>query len=180
MVLCDPVKRVVSLYTHINSYKLRDGTDPLPAFTDLVQLQGGRLIEKLHPRVSQPFLECGMYSKFIKQWLQAFPLHQMAFISGEMLVENPLSQVSKITAFLGKADAVTADNVYKDEERGYFCFRSSRGEEWCMDRKKKGRKHPQLSDSLIKALQDHYRPYNEELKSLIKQDFGWPKYLGQK
>lgn len=180
MVLCDPVKRLVSLYSHINSYKLVDGSDPLPSFHDIIFLENDILKENIHPRPAQPFLDSGKYSEFIQQWMQFFPRNQMVFISGEDLIANPLNEVKKVTSFLSKPDAVTDKNVYYDESRGYYCFRSHDDSQWCMDRSSKGRKHPELSTELLTALQTHFKPYNDKLEALIGLKFGWPKYFGKK
>lgn len=179
MVLCDPVKRTVSLYTHKNSYKAEGSPDPLPPFTDLIQIENdGTLVEEPHPLLSQPLLQSSTYSVFVKQWFKFFPLSQLLFISGERLTSKPLHEISKVTAFLGKPNAVTDKNVYFNETRGYYCFKANSGHKWCLDPALKGRQHPQLPSELILALHKHYRPYNEELKSLIGVDFGWPKYFG--
>lgn len=179
-VLCDPVKRLVSLYSHINSYKLTDGSDPLPPFTDIIFFRDGKLFEKVHPRPSQPFLDSGKYVDFVTQWQQYFPLEQMLFISGEDLISDPLMEVSKVTRFLGKPDAVTSYNMYYDESRGYHCFRSHDGSQWCMDKSTKGRKHPQLSPDILRALQQHFESYNKKLEATVGIKFGWPKYFGKK
>ncbi|XP_067950815.1 heparan sulfate glucosamine 3-O-sulfotransferase 1-like [Watersipora subatra] len=179
MVLCDPVKRLVSLYTHINSYKLGDGSDPLPPFTDLLQVKDGQITESYHPRPVMPFLKTGLYSDFIEQWLKYFPLNQMVFVSGEELVRDPLPELAKVTKFLGKPNAVTSDNMYYDKERGFFCFKGYDQSKSCMSRSTKGRKHPVLDSELLKTLQDHFRPYNEKLELMIGQRFGWPTYFGQ-
>lgn len=179
MVLCDPVKRLVSLYSHINSYKLADGSDPLPPFSDIIQLKDGKLIENVHPRPSQPFLESGKYSVFVSQWLEFFPLEQMIFISGEDLITQPLVEINKVTDFLGKSGSVTDRNVYYDKGRGYYCFESDNSK-WCMDKSTKGRAHPELSPQLLSSLQNHFQPYNKKLEELIGKNFGWPKYFGKK
>lgn len=180
MVLCDPVKRTVSLYTHKKSYIPEGAPDPLPDFTDIIRMtENGGLVEKIHSRLSLPLLQSSTYSSFIKRWLEFFPRHQMLFISGEELTNNPLKEVSKVTSFLGKPDTITSENVYFNETRGYYCFKANSGYKWCLDPALKGRKHPVLPKDLISALQNYYKPFNEELKSIIGVDFGWPKYFGQ-
>lgn len=179
-VLCDPVKRLVSLYSHINSYKLSDGSDPLPPFADIIHMKDGSIHENVHPRPSQPFLESGKYSDFIARWMRYFPASQMVLISGEDLIADPLSQVTKVTEFLGKPGSVTEHNVYYNKERGYYCFRSHDGSNWCMDKSSKGRKHPELDAEVLTALQNHFKPYNEKLEDMVGVKFGWPKYFGKK
>ena len=180
MVLCDPVKRLASLYAHINSYKLADGSDPLPPFTDLIQFKDGKLSEQPHERIANPLLDSGRYSEFVSQWEKYFPLTQMVFISGEELINDPVTQVEKVTKFLGKPDAVTKNNVYFDQDRGYYCFKRNDGYKWCMDRSTKGRKHPDIPPEMLKALQDHFDLYNKKLESMVGLKFGWPKYFGKK
>lgn len=180
MVLCDPVKRLVSLYSHINSYKLPDGSDPLPPFADIIQLKDGQLIENVHPRPAQHFLDTGKYSVFVSQWRQYFNLNQMLFISGEELIKDPLTQVARVTEFLGKPGAVTSANMYFDKQRGYYCFRAQKGSSWCMDRSTKGRQHPSLSPDLLTALHHHFEFYNKQLESMVGLQFGWPKYFGKR
>lgn len=175
MVLCDPVKRVVSIYTHKNSY----GAQVLPDFTTLIHIQDGELVEEPDSHLVQPLLQSSLYSEFIKQWLQHFSRDQMLFISGENLITNPLAEVSKVTEFLNKPNSITSDNIYYDEGRGFYCFKNNQGVNWCMDRSQKGRTHPVLPKPLIDAMHEHFKPYNKQLVDLIGQDFGWPKYFGQ-
>lgn len=180
MVLCDPVKRLVSLYSHINSYKMDDGSDPLPPFSDIIQLKDGKLIEHAHPLPSMPFLETGNYATFVAQWIKHFPLEQMVFVSGEELIKEPLKEVEKVTKFLGKPGAVTSNNIYFDKSRGFHCFRSNDGSQWCMNKSTKGRKHPELSSQLLESLQNHFESENEKLEAMVGVKFGWPKYFGKK
>lgn len=175
VVLCDPVKRAVSLYTHYNSQPV----PTLAPFTDLVQIQDGHLVEKPHAW-PQKFIECGLYAKFIREWLKYFPKQQMTFVSGEQLISNPVKEASKVLEFLGHPNELSEDNLYKDQKSNFYCFKSNGGSHWCLNRKTKGRKHPKVPQELIKALQNHYQPHNEELKQLIGRDFGWPVYIGQK
>jgi len=94
------------------------------------------------------------------------------------MICDPLSEVEKVTEWLGKKDAITPDQIYYDTERGYYCFSPTSRHHYCMDKKLKGRKHPDVSPAMIKALQNHYQASNDELYSLINREFGWPSYFG--
>ena len=82
------------------------------------------------------------------------------------------SLVKRAEQFLGVPDFIRPRNFVFDENRGFYCVRIGTFDKKCMS-DDKGRTHPYVKNELLQKLRDFFRPHNEKLRTLIKEDWTW-------
>lgn len=165
LVFRDPVTRAISDYTQVAT-KRRD----LRSFAEMAFLDNGT-----GPvATSWGAIKIGLYAKHLERWLHFFPLHQMHFVSGERLIEDPASEMARLQDFLGLGRYVGQRHFYFDAAKGFPCLRKSErtGSPHCLG-KTKGRMHPMIDEKVLQRLRNFYRPFNEKLYELTGTNFGW-------
>lgn len=120
-----------------------------------------------------------LYYYYIRNWLRYFPASQMHILDGDELVRNPAQELKLVEKFLGVRQGVIEKTLVYNEEKGFYCFQgttgnniSDSGKDACLS-KRKGRNHPKIDPAVIKMLKDFYAPYNEMLYSLLGRRFTW-------
>ena len=122
-------------------------------------------------RTNIRILKPSVYYRYMKKWLEVFPLSQIHVVDGDNLIRNPYEEVFKLENFLGLPHCLTKEKFFYNRSKGFYCFITPNREK-CLP-KSKGRQHPTLTQEVKQKLKDYFRPYNEMFFDLIKQTFNW-------
>ena len=117
-------------------------------------------------------LRRGIYHIHYSNWLKFFPKEQILVLDGEAFMSNPYPTLKKVERFLGLRDYIREDHFVFSKKKNFFCKRIH-DKTICMP-SNKGRKHPNVSESVTKKLQDFYRPHNAIFEKMIDHKFSWP------
>ena len=98
------------------------------------------------------YLERGLYSKKIKKWFEIFPKNQFLILKSEDLFSKPSEIFHQTQDFLNIPE-ITLDE-FKTARKGAY-------------------KNKSIDSNTRKYLSDFFKPYNEELYSLIGKNFAW-------
>ena len=165
LVVRDPVTRAVSDYTQMLSKHGKSKSFQSSAF---VRNDTNKI------NTSWIVLRIGLYVKHLENWLSVFPLKQIHFVHGENLVTNPGEEMRKVQNFLGLRTFITEDHFLMNKTRGFPCIKktlsSKRGH--CLD-ESKGRKHPNLPETVLASLRRFYHPFNARFYRLTNINFHW-------
>ena len=166
LIFRDPVVRVMSRYIMLKAEQNEER--PLK---DVVIDSEGQL------RTNQEIIFAGMYSKYLKAWQRLFPPEQLLVLDGDNLLVRPWEELEKAERFLGLPVTLTKDKFIPNAHLGkFFCWHDDSAEGGddlhCLG-KSKGREHEDMSATLNKTLTDFYRPYNQELVTMLEREFLW-------
>lgn len=161
----DPVKRAVSQYkTRCQGSKNcalssdefhRLVTGYATAFNSCVKVRGYRSCVYDYTLPSYSIVAPGFYYVFISDWMTVIPPNQFHVLRFEDYIANPLGTLRKIGAFLQTAPLRTQKRSSKIVN--------------------KNRKSLVPKPATLGVLKDLYRPWNERLAKLLKNDaFLWP------
>ena len=98
------------------------------------------------------YLERGIYSKKIKKWFEIFPKNQFLILKSEDLFSKPSEIFRQTQDFLNIPEIILDE--FKTVRKGIY-------------------KNKSISSNTRKSLSDFFKPYNEELYSLIGVNLGW-------
>jgi len=168
VIVRDPTERAISEYTQL---ALKHNSSLLP-FEEYVVKNGNVINDK------RSVVKSGVYIRHLRHWMKFFPLSQIHFVSGEQLVQNPAPELNLVENFLNLRPMITEKNFYINKTKGFPCFIGKIGlhgkrKTGCL-KGNKGRKHVQVRSDVRTLLQDYYRPFNNELYSVVKRNFQWP------
>ncbi|KAG5322045.1 HS3S4 sulfotransferase, partial [Acromyrmex heyeri] len=140
VVVRDPVTRAISDYTQVKSKRRK-----MPRFEDLAFLNGSKIVD-----TSWMPLKIGVYVRHLERWLQYFPLSQFLFVSGERLIADPVTEVTRVQDFLGLKRVICEKHFYFNATKGFPCLLKSedRATPHCLG-KNKGRSHPYIDPMAI-------------------------------
>ncbi len=166
VVVRDPVTRAISDYTQTVSKRPEVDSFEHMAFLDnttgLVDTSWGAI-------------RIGVYAKHLERWLKYFPLSQMHFVNGELLISDPAKVMAQVQEFLGLKPVITEKHFYFNTTKGFPCLK--KGEKssnpHCLG-KTKGRVHPDINPRVIQRLRDFYRPFNAKFYQMTGIDMNWP------
>nr|KAG5702053.1 hypothetical protein BaRGS_032302 [Batillaria attramentaria] len=166
VLLRHPTIRTVSDYTQIYFNKLYKN-ETLDAFEDIA-------IEKETGGVNTRYkaVQISMYHQHFRNWLEVFPRHQIHVVDGDRLITDPVSEIEQIEDFLGISHRVTYNILYYNSTRGFYCMKVNSTYERCLGASK-GRKHPDIEDSVIRKLNRFFTPHNKQLFDLLHRRFRW-------
>lgn len=171
LILRDPVKRAISDYVHM---KTRKKHALIKGDIETILWRN-----KTEFNYKARFIQGGLYSVFLKRWLLYFPRDQIHIVNGDKLIADPGGELRKVQKFL-KIDLLMdrKDFVFNTTKR-FYCLKNRpdldpdiKQEIVCLG-PSKGREHPTISERTLRAMQDFYRPYNQELYKIVGTDFGW-------
>ncbi|XP_025829977.1 heparan sulfate glucosamine 3-O-sulfotransferase 1 isoform X2 [Agrilus planipennis] len=154
LIVREPVTRAISDYTQLRSHaatapSFTFGTSsPQRSFQQLALHSNGSINEAYRP------LAISVYHNYIHRWLETFPREQILIVNGDLLIEDPLSQIQRIEDFLGLESKISTHNFYFNETKGFFCLRNETSDR-CL-RETKGRKHPRVDPLVISKLQKNF------------------------
>ncbi|XP_068147269.1 uncharacterized protein Hs3st-A [Drosophila tropicalis] len=137
------------------------------SFEELAIFPNGTVNEAYRP------LSISMYHVHLHRWLEVFPREQLLVVNGDRLIEDPVSQLKRIEAFLGIEHRVRSEHFYFNETKGFYCLRYDNGDR-CL-RETKGRKHPHVDPIVVSRLRKFFAEYNQRFYELVGEDLGWPE-----
>ncbi|XP_048250639.1 heparan sulfate glucosamine 3-O-sulfotransferase 5-like [Haliotis rufescens] len=117
-------------------------------------------------------VQVSIYHQFFSRWFFVFPRNQIHIVDGENLIIDPVAEISPIEHFLGIEHRITSNMLYFNTSRGFYCMRINVTNEKCLGASK-GRKHPEFKKSLMKILDDFFRPHNVKLFQMLNRRFNW-------
>lgn len=166
IILRDPTTRVISDYTQVCHNRIAENKTCY-RFEDLA-------MDTMIGKVDTDYraVDTSMYCKHLLRWMRLFPLEQIHFVDGDVLLHDPLHELRKVETFLQLDHRFTMDNFYFNKTRGFYCARNTTTVH-CLSRTK-GRKHPRVDPFVLDRLQKFFQPYNHRLYQMIGQKFNWP------
>lgn len=170
VVVRDPTIRAISDYAQL--FEKSNGT--LRSFEQYItEDPQHRILRK-----TSSIVTTGIYVDHLNKWLEYFPLEQIHFISGEMLVKNPVHEMQSVENFLGLKPYINENLFYYNDTKGFLCLvrTTQKGEgdqSGCLS-DSKGRPHPPVNEDVVTLLRDFYRPLNKHFYRAIGRNFGWP------
>ena len=166
LIVRDPVDRAVSDYLQIKENKVSKGK-PVLSFEELAIDQNTGDVDSTYNPIKR-----SIYFRYMRRWLDTFPLEQFHIISGEQLVQDPATVLAGVEKFLGIEHRLTEKNFYYNESRGFYCLQTDAEKRCLVD--SKGRTHPELDPIVRQKLQNFFRPFNRRFYRLVERDFRWP------
>ncbi len=156
VLMRDPVARAYSDYAMMKAggYEDQDfasGVDECLAW--LGDPGAKRLVElaRLADRGFLRYVLRGLYAHNLRPWLARFPASRFHFVKSEDFFQAPDSVMAGVFQFLGvRPCSMPAAPVLK-----------------------KGSYDAAMSPDVVEKLKAFYRPFNQELYSLLGRDFGW-------
>ena len=171
VIVRDPVKRAISDYAQ-GLYRASKKKRKRQSFEEKVFTSPN---EKKVNR-SAYFIRIGLYAKHLRKWLRFFNLSQMHFVSGEQLISRPWEELEAVQKFLNVSVEITKENFWYNSTKKFYCIREKDADviPKCLG-ETKGRKHPDIDHTTVRALRKFYKPFNREFYKMAKRDFGWPE-----
>ena len=168
VVLRDPIDRAMSEYLEWSIQRKLLNRPRLPPFEAMVVNSAGNV------DASQPFLNASCYAYHIDNWLKHFSKEQMCYIDGDVFVSDPLKEIQLLEECLKLEHYFSDRNFVYDKGRGFYCFQSSNSanNSVCMN-KSKGRKHPNITEHIVKMLRNYFQPWNNLLPNLTGRSTSW-------
>lgn len=164
LITCDPVTRAISNFAMA---KDRNRAELHDEFEQCVLGEDNRI------NASCKYVRKSNYQKFMKYWLEIFPLKQIHIANGKRLIEEPVTELRKVEQFLGVPSFIREENFIVSEETGFKCLRNrSDSRIKCLSRRK-GRAHPEVKENVLTLLREFFKPRNLKFFSLVKQTFDW-------
>ncbi|CAL1540240.1 unnamed protein product [Lymnaea stagnalis] len=118
-------------------------------------------------------VDWGVYVKYIKMWLQWFPMSQIYVIESRQFVYNPAAEIQQIERFLGLPPMITERNFYYNRSKGFYCMRPFHVRTIQCLAPGKGLPHPTLEPRVRDMLYNYYHEHNEALFNLLGRRFEW-------
>ncbi|KAF5283187.1 hypothetical protein FQR65_LT02699 [Abscondita terminalis] len=171
LIVREPVTRAISDYTQLRTHAATASTAtptaPPRAFEQLALMSNGSINEQYRP------LAISIYHNYVHRWLEVFPREQILVVNGDLLIEDPVSQLQKIEKFLGLESRIGTHNFYFNETKGFYCLRNETSDR-CL-RESKGRRHPRVDPLVVSRLRKYFGEHNQKFYELIGEDLGWPE-----
>lgn len=171
LIVREPVTRAISDYTQLraNSATASPALPPSAAksFEQLVLHPNGSINESYKP------LAISVYHNYLHRWLEVFSREQLLVVNGDLLIEDPVSQIQKIERFLGLDPRIGTHNFYFNETKGFYCLRNETSDRCLKDTK--GRKHPRVHPDVLSKLRKYFGEHNQKFYELTGEDMGWPE-----
>ena len=161
-ILREPISRAISHFSHVQDVKPGLYVD---SFEDTVTDALGR-IDIEHETIFK-----SLYSVHLRRWSGYFKMNQIHIVDGDSFKLQQVEELNKIEDFLGIERFINHNHFSYNEEKGFYCLNFT-GKPECMA-KGKGRVHPKINPGFLEKLRQLFKPYNEELFSIIGKRFDW-------
>lgn len=166
LIVREPTERAISDYAQIHEKKMLRNIAH-ETFEELVITPDTGEVNQRNVIVSR-----SLYHRPLDRWLKYFPLEQIHIVDGDVLVQTPWIEVSKVETFLHLEHKITKEYFYYNKTRGFYCIKQEVRNN-CLNQSK-GRKHPAVDPDVVKKLHEFYRPHNEKFFRRISRRFDWP------
>ena len=163
LVVREPVIRTISDYTHRVARHFRDENY---SFESMVLRKKGSVKTNYKP------VWVSKYIEYFSKYLKLFPRNQLYVVDGDKLVTDPVAELGPLQDFLGLRRQITNDNIYYNENKGFFCMRHADGGQFCLP-PRKGRPHPDVKQSALDKLKQYFYPFNQKFYEAIGKKFPW-------
>lgn len=167
LIVRDPVSRLISDYTQLDTKKMVKNIANRPSFEQAVLLQNGSVNGEYIP------VQVGEYDRHFKNWLKFFPLEQLLIVDGGNFIANPFEELQKVEKFLELKSYFQKSQFYYSKEKGFYCWKTRRKTEPQCLGDKKGRSHPHVTEDVIAKLKNYYKSSNEQFYRLAQKKFSW-------
>ncbi|XP_044754473.1 heparan sulfate glucosamine 3-O-sulfotransferase 1 [Coccinella septempunctata] len=171
LIVREPVTRAISDYAQLRANAATASPVVPPSasksFEQLVLHPNGSINEAYRP------LSISIYHHYLHRWLEVFPREQILVVNGDLLIEDPVSQIQKIESFLGLEPRIGTHNFYFNETKGFYCLRNETSDR-CL-KETKGRKHPRVNPRVLSKLRKYFGEHNQKFYELIGEEMGWPE-----
>ncbi|CAH1772448.1 unnamed protein product [Owenia fusiformis] len=169
LLVCDPVRRVISAYMH-NKAHGRYAKDK--SYEDYIFDKDGRV------NTTAQVIIRSRYDKSLERYLKYFPINQFLIIDNKFLLNQPTLAMQDIEKFLGLNKFYTKETFYFNETIGFHCINPSiqpvNG--GCM-KGNKHRVHPNVSEENVLKLQQFFQPINDKFMKLAGTSMPSLKYF---
>lgn len=165
LILRNPVTRLVSDYTQVHFTKLSKGKSH-ESFEKVVFDEHGDVRACYKP------VRNSLYVKHVSRWLEKFQLENLHIVDGDRFIRDPLYELRRLETYLGLAHKITHQHIYFNESKGFYCYRHPKEGAKCLG-ETKGRRHINVSGTVIDKLRTFFQPYNDKLFSLVNRTFDW-------
>ena len=177
-IVRNPVSRLLSQYAHNMHDRSVMELEPI-SFEKWLRL----------PTLKKRVENWSDYAKHIQHVHRVFGEGQLLIISEEEFEDDPLSVIQLAESFLGLRPVITEEVLVYDQVKGFYCFNKTHplfpallkqdhhvnASTGCMD-EKKGRKHPDIEETLLRRIVEMSRPYVEKLFLVISRRLKWDYY----
>ena len=159
-IVKDPVVRTESMYAMLR-------TDKGKSFAASVTSNNLSQINE-----NTQLIDFSNYPKYMGSWVKAFDQQQILVVDGHNLEAEPAVELGIVEQFLGIGSYFTPDKFMFNETKRKFCLYTDHSGVQCLS-ERKGRKHPEYSNTVRTLLEDHFRPQNEAFFKMINRRFDW-------
>ncbi|XP_041122680.1 heparan sulfate glucosamine 3-O-sulfotransferase 1-like [Polyodon spathula] len=163
LILRDPTERILSDYTQVFHNRLLKKKQYQPIETVLIKNGDVNMDYKA--------LNRSLYYIHMQNWLKYFPLSHIHVVDGDMLIKDPLPEMTRVERFLNLSPQINASNFYFNKTKGFYCLRNH-GRERCLH-ESKGRAHPQVASPVLDKLYQFFHEPNRKFFQLIDRTFDW-------
>ena len=167
LIVRDPVSRLISDYTQLDTKKVVKNIANRPSFERAVLLRNGSINRGYVP------VQVGEYGRHLKNWLRYFPLKQILIVDGGNFIVNPFEELQRIEEYLELQSYFQKSQFFYSEEKGFYCWKTKRKTEPQCLGDKKGRSHPAVADDVIEKLKNYYKSSNQEFYHLAQKNYNW-------
>ena len=176
VILRDPVDRAISEYLHCVAHSNAPKDRPFDMIYKTVRIRETfekTILEPGGDIVISKLTWLGLYIIHINKFLKVYQKDQFMFIDGDVFAKDPYPTMLKVEEFLGLPKFYKRSHFVKSKTKGFFCAQvPERPDFGCMI-PSKGRPHPNVSEDVLRKLQDFYRPYNKALSDQLGLNFSW-------
>ncbi|XP_076801685.1 heparan sulfate glucosamine 3-O-sulfotransferase 1-like [Clavelina lepadiformis] len=198
LILCDPVKRVLSDYVQEQKmYELRHPRsitkyatleDYLDAYLPLVSglvgdynehksSQQMRTVLQLHGNLYlSTILTTGFYALHLHRWFEYYNNSNLMVIDGEELINNPGPLMEKVQDYTGLPKLVLKEDLVMSPEKRFYCYKDWQENKLRCLGNGKGRTrngNMEMLNTTASKLRDFYRSYNEGLVKMLGRNLSW-------
>ena len=169
LIVRDPVSRLISDYTQLNTKKAVKNIANRPSFERAVLLRNGSVNRDYMP------VQVGEYGRHFKNWLKYFPLEQILVVDGGNFIMNPFEELQRVEQYLELSSYFQKSQFFYSEQKGFYCWKTRRkdiDEPQCLG-DKKGRSHPAVAEDVVEKLKNYYKSSNKQFYHLAQKNFNW-------
>ena len=167
LVVCNPVKRIQSWYTHMFRHGQIEGHF-VPPFTETFFYPNGTI------RPRQRAIYSSNYALLIKNWTEWFNQSQIHIVVGDRLKLDPLKELKQIEDFLGIRNYINDNHIVYNELKGFYCrvVNKVTEEEECLG-PNKGRTQIEVPQNYMQRLDDFFMTHNKRFYKMFGENLNW-------
>ncbi|CAH1790721.1 unnamed protein product [Owenia fusiformis] len=158
LLVCDPVRRVMSAYLHNLAIRLYSQHKTYEQYV----FDKDGAVDKTAEVVRR-----SIYDESLKRYLKYFPRNQLLIMENTFLLKQPTLAMQEIEKFIGLKKFYTNETFYFNEEIGYHCINPSiyPVHNGCQG-KSKYKIHPNVSEENVLKLKKFFQPINDNFMKI--------------